>query len=251
MTISILFTILLAVLGIYAIAMSRIADQLPASRQRWHSLWFTLGLLVSLVVFIPSPDLFGPDHRFTVNMGQLLLAVDLGPPLLFMGIPAVMLQKFLRWDRLGRRLTAPHLVGIASAIILLGWFVPVLFEAASRNLTLWILKQVVFLVAGLLLWWPVVGPLPGWRPSYPVQLLYLFVTRLPMTVLGIILTLADELIYSSRSFALELCAPSSLPDQQVGGLVMWVVGGLIMFAAFAIVFFRWFGAPEGAESKEL
>ena len=199
MTISILFTILLAVLGIYAIAMSRIADQLPASRQRWHSVWFTLGLLVSLVVFIPSPDLFGPDHRFTVNMGQL----------------------------------------------------PVLFEAASRNLTLWILKQVVFLVAGLLLWWPVVGPLPGWRPSYPVQLLYLFVTRLPMTVLGIILTLADELIYSSRSFALELCAPSSLPDQQVGGLVMWVVGGLIMFAAFAIVFFRWFGAPEGAESKEL
>jgi cytochrome c oxidase assembly factor CtaG len=247
-TLSILFTISLAVLGLYAIAMSRIADQLPAPRQRWHSAWFALGLLVSLVVFIPSPDLFGPDHRFTVNMGQLLLAVDLAPPLLFMGIPAAMLQKFIRWDMLGRRLTAPHLVGLASAVILLGWFVPFLFEAASRNLTLWIFKQVVFLIAGLLLWWPVAGPMPAWKPSYPVQLLYIFLTRLPMTVLGIILTLADELIYSARSFALELCAPSTLLDQQVGGLVMWVLGGLIMFAAFSIVFFRWFGAPEAVDS---
>jgi putative membrane protein len=66
--------------------------------------------------------------------------------------------------------------------------------------------------------------------------------------LGIILTLADELIYSARSFALELCAPSTLLDQQVGGLVMWVLGGLIMFAAFSIVFFRWFGAPEAVDS---
>jgi cytochrome c oxidase assembly factor CtaG len=249
-TLSILFTIFLAILGIYAIAMSRIADQLPPSRQRWHSVWFSLGLLVALTVLIPSPDLFGPDHRFTVNMGQLLLAVDLAPPLLFMGIPALMLQKFLRWEGMGRRLTAPHLVGFASAVILLGWFVPVSFEAASRSLPIWIFKQVVFLVAGLLLWWPVAGPLPALKPPYPVQLLYIFVTRLPMTVLGIILTLADKLIYSARSFALELCAPSSLPDQQVGGLVMWVLGGLIMFAAFSIVFFRWFSGPEAAESEE-
>jgi cytochrome c oxidase assembly factor CtaG len=241
-TLSLLFTILVAALGLYAIAMSRIADQLPAA---------TIGLLVALVVLIPSPDLFDPDHRFTVNMGQLLLAVDLAPPLLLMGTPAVMLQPLLRWDTLGRRMTTPLLVGFASAVILLGWFVPVVFEAASRNLTLWILKQLVFLIAGLLLWWPVAAPLPAWKPPYPVQLLYLFVTRLPMTVLGIIFTLADHLIYNTRSFALELCTPSSLPDQQIGGLMMWVVGGLIMFAAFSIIFFRWFGEPETAESREL
>ena len=88
MTLSILVTIFLAVLGLYAIAMSRIADRLPAPRQCWHSAWFTLGLLVSFVVFIPSPDLFGPDHRFTVNMGQLLLAVDLARDPVESGGPA-------------------------------------------------------------------------------------------------------------------------------------------------------------------
>jgi cytochrome c oxidase assembly factor CtaG len=230
--------------------MSRIADQLPASRQRWHVAWFTLGLVVALAVFIPSPDLFGPDHRFTVNMVQLLLAVDLGPLFMFMGIPAMLLQPLLRWDTLGRRLTTPLLAGLVSAVILLSWFVPVLFEAASRNLMLWILKQLVFLIAGLLLWWPVAGPLHVWKPAYPVQLLYLFITRLPTTFVGIMLTFADKLIYSSRSFALELCAPSSLGDQQIGGLVMWMGGGLIIFAAFFIVFFRWFGTPDASESKE-
>ena len=173
-------------------------------------------------------------------MGQLLLAVDLAPPLLLLGIPAEMLQPLMQWDALGRRLSAPLLLGLASTAILLGWFVPVLFEAASRNLTIWIIKQMVFLVVGLLLWWPVAGPLQTWRPAYPVQLFYLFVARLPMTMVGIMLSLADKLIYTSRSFALELCAPASLPDQQVGGLVMWMVGGLIMCAAFSVVLFRWF-----------
>jgi putative membrane protein len=246
-TVSVLSTSLLAVLGIYAVSMSRIADRLTASRQRWHVASFTLGLLVTLAIFIPSPDLFGPNHRFTVNMVQLLLAVDLAPPLLFLGIPTMMLRPLLRWDELGRRLTAPLAVGCVSSVLLLGWFVPALFQAASRDLTLWIFKQMLFLVSGFLLWWPVVGPLHAWRPAYPVQLFYLFVTRLPMAAVGIVLTFAGRLIYSSRSFALELCAPSSLPDQQVGGLVMWMGGGFIMFVAFAIVFFRWFGAPESAE----
>jgi putative membrane protein len=246
-TLPVFFTILVAVLGIYAIAMSRVAERLPAPMQWRHLAGFTLGAVVALGIFIPSPDLFGPDHRFTVNMAQLLVAVDLAPPLLILGLPAAMLEPLSRWETLGRRLTSPLIVGSASAMIMLAWFVPVVFEAASRDLSLWLIKQMVFLVAGFLQWWPVVGSVQTWKPSSPVQLMYLFLTRLPMAVVGILFTFADQLIYNSRSFALELCAPSSLPDQQVGGLLMWVVGGLIAFGAFAIVFFRWFGEVEAVE----
>ena len=242
--------ILAAALGLYSIGMSRSADQLAPARQRWHLASFTLGLLATLAIFIPSPDLFGPDYRFTVNMGQLLLAVNVAPPLLFLGIPAVMLQPLLRWEALGRRLGDPLLAGLVSTILLLGWFVPVLFEAASSNLPIWILKQMVFLLAGLLLWWPVAGPLSAWRPIYPVQLVYMFVVRVPMILLGIILTFASKLLYTSRSFAAELCAPSSLTDQQIGGLVMWTVGGLIIAIAGSVVLFHWFEAPDTPESNE-
>jgi cytochrome c oxidase assembly factor CtaG len=238
----------LAILGIYFVAMSRVANRLSLSRQRWHLASFTLGLVVALVVFIPSPDLFGPDHRFTVSMGQMLLAVDLGPLLLFSGIPAATLQPLQRRNALMRGLAKPYLVGIVSTLILLGWFVPALFEAASRNLSIWTLKQIFFLISGLLLWWPVAGPLSTLKPTYPIQLAYLFVMRLPMTIVGILFTFADKFIYTARSFSLEICAPSSLSDQRTGGLVIWTVGGLIVFAILSVVFFRWFSTYDAAES---
>ncbi len=237
----------LAILGIYFIAMSRIANRLSLSRQRWHLASFTLGLLVTLAVFIPSPDLFGPDHRFTVSMGQMLLAIDVGPLLLFSGLPGALLQPLQRRGNLMRNLAKPQLVGIVSTVILFSWFVPVLFEAASRNLIIWILKQTLFLISGLLLWWPISGPLFMLKPTYPIQLAYLFIIRLPMTLVGNLFTFAGKLIYTSRSFSLEICAPSSLPDQQMGGLVIWTVGGLIAFAIFSVVFFRWFNAYDAAD----
>lgn len=237
----------ITILGLYFIGMSRIADQLTSSRQRKHLARFVLGLVVTMVTFIPSPDLFGPDYRFTVNMAQMLLAFDLGPLLLFSGIPELMLDPLRAKKGLTRALSNPFGVGIVSTFILLVWFAPAPFEAASQNLTLWIIKQILFLIAGLLLWLPVASPVTDWKPTYPIQLLYLFIMRLPMTVLGIMFTFADSLIYTARSFSLEICAPSSISDQQMGGLVIWTVGGLVMFAVVAFVFFRWFNVAENAE----
>ncbi len=242
-----LFIILLAGLGIYSFAMSGVAGQLSPAQQRRYLARFTLGLLAALAIFIPSPDLFGPEYRFTVSMGQLLLAVDLGPLLLFLGIPTLMARPLMRWHKLGRFLSTTLLVGLASSAILVAWHVPVLFEAASRSLPVWILKELLLLVAGLLLWWPVAGPLPEWRAAYPVQLFYLFIIRVPMVIVGSFFIFANSLIYTSRSFALEICAPSSIPDQQFGGLVMSVVSGLIGFAALTIIFFIWSKRSTAAE----
>jgi putative membrane protein len=242
-----LFIILVAVLGIYSIAMSRIADQLAPTQQRWYFARFTLGLLAALAIFVPSPDLFGPEYRFTVNTVQFLLAVDVAPLLLLLGIPRLMLLPLLGWEKLGRFLKNTLLVGLVSSAIIIAWHVPVLFEAASRNLPTWILKQFLLLVAGLLLWWPVAGPLTEWRTAYPVQLVYLFILRIPMVILGTFFIFANELIYTSRSFAVEICAPASIPDQQIGGLVMSVVGGLIGFTVLSIVFFTWLSESNAAE----
>ncbi len=246
-----LFIILLAILGGYAILMSRVADQLPPSQQWLRLASFIVGLLAALVVFIPSPDLFGSDSRFTVSMGQVLLAVDVAPALLFLGIPSIMVQPVLQGSRLKRFISKPQFAGLLSTAIFLVWFLPVFFEAASSNLTIWILKQVLFLVSGLILWWPVAGPLPSWRPVYPLQLVYLLIVRLPMTGLGIGFTFANQLIYISRSFALEICAPSSVSDQQMGGVIMWLVGGMIIFIAFSIIFFLWSSEHDAKETKRI
>jgi cytochrome c oxidase assembly factor CtaG len=238
--------ILLAVLGLYFVVMSRTAEQLPHAQQRQHLAFFVLGLVAVLLGFVPSPDLLGPDHRFAVNMSQFVLVVDIGPLLLFLGIPVAWLQSLLRWDTLGRRLTQPLVCALVSSALLVGWHMPVLFEAASGDLPTWLLKQLLFVFAGLVLWWPVAGPLAAWRPPYPVRLVYIFLVRVPTVLVGVMFTFADQLIYASRSFALEICAPSSLSDQVAGGLVMSTAEELIMFLVLSIVFLNWRRAAEAA-----
>lgn len=75
-------------------------------------------------------------------------------------------------------------------------------------------------------------------------MLYMFFISLPTTLLGALFTFATGLIYSGRSFAFELCAPASLPDQQLGGLVMWLGSAAIDLVVLTIVFFKWFESSD-------
>jgi len=234
---------LLALLGVYFLASSRIADRLPVSKQRIQLGSFIAGLLAILAIFIPAPDVFGPNRRFTINMVQMLLAIDLAPILILLGIPSLMLESVSK-SEIGRKLVQPIITGVISSAILFGWMAPVLFESSSARLAVWVLKQFSYLVAGVLIWFPIVGPVQTWRASYPAQILYLFLLRVPMTIIGVIFAFSEQLIYLSRSFALEICAPSSLSDQQTGGLVMWIVGGFFMLAVFTYIFYRWYRENE-------
>jgi putative membrane protein len=243
-----LFVVLCAVLGLYSMAMSRVAAQLPARRQWLHLLSFSLGLLAATVTLILSPSLLGTDFRFTANMGQFVLAVDVAPALLLIGTPALMVQALRRLDAIGRRLTMPLVAGIIATIVIMAWHVPAIFQAASRDQVLWVAKELTLLAIGLLFWWPVAGPYTPWRPSYPVQIIYLAAMRLPMAILGAILAFADRLIYGTSSLGFEICAPASLADQQAAGMVMWSGGGLILFAAFTVVFFRWAAREEARQA---
>jgi putative membrane protein len=246
MSLSVLLVLFCVILGIYFMAMSRVADAIAASRQRWYLFSFIAGLVAVLATLIPSPLLFGPNYRFTANMGQFLLAFEIGPPLLLLGMPSQLLQPLMRWDAIGRRLAAVIPVGVISSVLMLGWHVPAPFEAASGDLTVWLLKQVTLCVAGLIGWWPVTGSLRAWRPSYPIQLGFLALMRLPMMIMGAFLTFADRLIYTARPFGVEICAPASLADQQGAGVVMWSGGGMILFVVFSIVFALWTHTEDSA-----
>lgn len=228
----------LALLGLYAVAMSRVADRCSPSRQAWHLASFVAGLAVALVAFRPSPALFGSEHRFATNMCQLLLMFEVAPPLLLWGVEVVVPVPPSRWNAMGRRLTAPLLTGLISSATLVAWHLPTVFVTASASLAIWTLKQALLLAAGLTAWLPVEGPVSAWRAPAPVQLLYLFVWRTPMMLVGAVITFAETIIYPSRSVGLEICAPASLADQQMAGVVMLTVSGLVVFVIFTIVFFR-------------
>jgi len=205
---------------------------------------FGAALLVLLV------SLNGPLHNlsdrylFSAHMAQHLLLTLLFPPLLLYGTPAWVVRRILapRWvTAIGSVVTRP----VVAAAIFTGpivlWHIPVFYDAALRHHNLHILQHLVFLTTAVIMWWPVLSPVPELpRIPYPGQMLYLFLLGLPMSITGALITLSDAVLYPFYAEAPRVWKDvSALADQQIGGLLMWVVGGLALWGAMTVVWFRW------------
>jgi putative membrane protein len=194
--------------------------------------------------------LTGPIHElsdhylFSAHMIQHMLLIFAMPPLILYGTPGWMLRPLLRDPRvlrLGRRLTRPAATFAIFNVVLVAWHLPPLYNLAMERHPIHIVEHLMIMAASVILWWPVLSPLDELaRAAYPVQLLYLFVAGLPMVMVAIFITMAQELLYPFYSSAPRIWAPlTAHTDQHLGGLIMWIPGGLIFLIAISVVFFRW------------
>jgi putative membrane protein len=198
----------------------------------------------------PLHDL-SDEYLFSAHMVQHLVLTLLFPPLFLYGLPADLVRKVIRPAWL--QTTAATLVrpipaaAIFSAPIIL-WHLPPFYEAAMRHHGLHIVQHLVFLATAVVMWWPVLSPVPELpRASYPGQMLYLFLLGIPMSIVGAMITLADAPLYPFYAAAPRVWGLTPLQDQQIGGLIMWVPGGLVFWAAMTVVWFRWAGREERGE----
>ncbi len=209
-----------------------------------------------------SGALTGPVHDlsdyylFSAHMVQHMLLVFAMPPLLLYGTPAWMLRPLLRDPRLlrlGRALTRPTGAFAVFNVILVAWHLPPLYNLAMEQHPVHIVEHLMIMAASVILWWPVLSPLPELpRAAYPVQLLYLFVAGLPMVMVAIFITMADGVLYPYYATApriWERLTPRA--DQHLGGLIMWIPGGLIFLAAISVVFFRWQAADADDQAAPI
>jgi putative membrane protein len=141
---------------------------------------------------------------------------------------------------LARRVTT---VGACFAIfnlVLAAWHLPPLYNLALAHHPVHILQHLTFLAASVLMWWPLLSPLPELpRASYPAQMLYCFLMVIPMSIVSIYIAMADTLLYPAYATAPRLWGISPMEDQQYGGLIMWIPGGVFFYAVMTVVFFKW------------
>ena len=213
------------------------------------------GALAVLVGCLTGPlhDL-SDYYLFSAHMVQHLLLAFAMPPLLLHGTPGWMLSPLLRAAgvrRLGRFVTRPSAAFGAFNLALVAWHLPPLYNLAMEVHAVHILQHLIIMAVSVILWWPVLSPLPELpRVPYPVQLLYLFVVGLPMVVVSIFITMADSVLYPYYAGAPRVWAAlTPRADQHLGGLIMWVPGGLVFLTAISVVFFRWQAA--GADDLAL
>src|SRR5216117_3368890 len=215
-----------------------------------------LGALVVLFLALNGPlHNLSDTYLFCAHMAQHLLLTLVFPPLLLYGTPAAVVRPLLRprWVMaVGRVVTRP----LAAALLFTGpiviWHVPALYEAALRHHNLHILQHLVFLATAVIMWWPVLSPVPE-LPRIPhlLQMLYLFLLGIPMSITGALITLSDSVLYPFYAAAPRVGGLSPLEDQQIGGLLMWVLGGLMLWIVMTVIWFRYsvWDQRSNAETK--
>jgi len=201
------------------------------------------GALVVLFVALNGPlhDL-SDTYLFSAHMAQHLLLTLVFPPLLLYGTPAHVIRPLLRpWVMaIARVVTRPLAAATIFTAPIVIWHVPALYEAALRHHNLHIAQHLVFLTTAVIMWWPVLSPVPELpRAQHLVQMLYLFLLGIPMSVTGALITLSDSVLYPFYATAPRVGGLSPLDDQQIGGLLMWVLGGLMLWIVMTVVWFRY------------
>lgn len=232
--------------GLYALGLCRLwASAAPgAGISRAQALCFAAGWISCVAALVTPIDALGAA-LFWVHMVQHELLMIVAAPLLVLGRPLPVWlwslpagwrrpvgQAFTgnRWLHAWRALSSPSGAWLIHALVIWGWHVPLLFEAAVRSTPVHVLQHLSFLLSALLFWWSVLRQ-PGMRAHAPVALVSVFTTGMHTAALGALLTFSSVPwypVYAASAAALGLDA---LEDQQLGGLVMWVPGGLAYLAA--------------------
>ena len=232
----------------------------------WRLASFLFGL--SLIWVALGSPLVAYDHELlTVHMIQHLLLMTFAPALVLLGEPLLVFLNRLQRSVKGRRdflvqkawvrgfnrtLSRPTMCWIVSALTLIGWHVPALFDLAMHSEVWHSVEQASFLGAGLLFWWPVVQPWPSASagPQWST-LIYLFLATLPCDILSGLLAFSDRVAYPVYFSMPRHFGFSVLEDQQCAAALMWTCVTLAYLVPAAILVTRLLSSPSAYHDESL
>lgn len=212
------------------------------------------GSLLLLFVTLNGPlhDL-SDFYLFSGHMVQHLILTLIVPPLMIGGTPGWMLRPLVQRPglyRVARKVTSVQACFVIFNLVLAFWHLPPLYNLALAQHAIHILQHLMFIAASVLMWWPLMSPLPELpRASYPAQMLYCFLMVIPMSIISIYIAMADTLLYPAYAAAPRILGITPMQDQQYGGLIMWVPGGIFFYAVMTVVFFKWSTRGEDTEAS--
>jgi putative membrane protein len=214
---------------------------------------FVAGSLVVLIALNPPLDDWSDYYLLSAHMAEHMLLIFLAVPLWLVGTPAWLLRRLVApriVNRVGSALTRPVMAFVVSNAIIAVWHVAPLYDAALRRQPVHVAEHLSFILAAVLAWWPVIGPLPEWpRLSRPLRCLYLFLYSIPGGLVGAFITLAAPGLYAPYANAPRIWGMSLATDQQIAGLMMWVLASTIYLGVMTVIFFQWAAEEEANEQR--
>ena len=229
----------------------------------WSRIWaFYGGLAVCAVALLSPVDRYA-EVSFSTHMFQHVLLVMAAAPLFALGAPVTLALRAARpstrrrvllpllRSRLVSFITQPIVAWLMFAVVMYASHFTGLYNLALEHEWVHALEHLLYLVAGVLFWWPVVGldPAPH-RLSHAARILYV-VLAMPLTAfLGVAILSASSPMYPWYA---SLPAPwggaHALSDQQNAGAIMWEMGGGTSVIAVLLVAAAWFRHDEARQRR--
>lgn len=217
----------------------------------WRIACFAAGILI-LAAGLTSPLAHMGGELLAAHMAQHLLVGDIAALLIVLGLTGPLLRPLLAIrviDRL-RVLTHPLIALPLWAASLFVWHIPALYQATLTNEAVHALQHASFIGFGILMWMPLVGPLPV--PSWfgiAAKIGYLVAVRFTGTILGNVFMWSSTVFYPDYGPSEADFGIAPLTDQGPAGVIMTVEGGLVTLGVLAWLFLLW--AKQDTERQHL
>jgi putative membrane protein len=217
----------------------------------WRQVCFAIGLLVVLAADLP-PLADVAEELIVAHMAQHLLIGDIAALLIVLGLTGPLLQPILRRPALRwlRVLGHPAVALPLWLVNLYLWHLGALYQGVLESPPLHVAQHVGFCLFGVVMWMPLLGPLP--KPAWfgnGAKLIYLLAVRFGGAVLANVLAWAGSPLYPDYAEGEAEWGISPLADQGSAGILMMTESGLLTFGLFAWLFLQW--ASQDSERQEL
>ena len=217
---------------------------------RKHTVYFLAGLATLWVALETPIDTISDHYLDSVHMLQHVLLGFVAPPLLLLGLSPAMAGRLAKIPGAGA-LTEPLPAQVIAAVVMVAWHLPPLYDATLRSEELHIVEHLMFIGAGVVLYWPMLEATSvhaRWRMSPGAKLVYMLLATLPQDGVALALIFSRVPFYEYYAHAPRLIEGfSALIDQTIAGAVLMILGKVTLGIAAVVVFFRWFGAEHRAD----
>ena len=209
----------------------------PADRRR--SLLFATGLFILAVALLSQIEHLALTSMLSFHLLQNVMIADWAPPLLIAGLLPVMASA-VDANRAVRIVARPWL---AMTLWVTAWYaihIPAVYDYALEHYWALGLEHLIFIVTGLIFWWP--DLVPGYLAPAG-RVIYLFVALAVMMPLDFFIALYPDTLYSFYEHTPKLGGISALTDQRIAG----ATAVLAETAVFAVALFL---AAAGLRASE-
>lgn len=214
-----------------------------------HALKFYLSLVIFYLAVGSPLDQVGERYLLSGHMVQHELIMYVAAVLFMLGLPGWLVAPITARPRLRpalRLLTQPLVCGLVYTLIYSIWHAPSLYDWALQNRWVHIAEHVMFFIAALFYWWPILSPSREFPPiSYAAQMLYLIAVVIGMTPVFAFIAFSNDVLYSTYEYAPRLFVGFGPAEDQLFGSVIMKAGGMgVTFIVFIVAFYRWYQASE-------